>query len=429
MPTRRELLLNYWQERIRRDLASFSDPGVMVDVVRQNQIVTVSWVMHGKNREDKFNIELDQNGVSIYYVKGGTSKLYRTFIAGPEMADLRQVSLMIKQSFRSSAIFVDTQARTVNDAAIAKEVNAIQLLGELIKNPNLDATNVIMVTGEPGSGKTQILREFVRKMSIDYIDGRAEKILLYANVQGRALARLTEAFVTELQDLRVGLTYHSIATLTRLGLLVPVIDGFDELLGRSGYDDAFSSLDVFLGQLEGEGQLIASSRSIYYEDEFRSRAATDTMNSSTWEQMPVRISNWTDSQKTAYLVKYFANNQSIGDRSDEIRKQICSISDRHGRMLSKPLFFAKTVELLHRNRKFNIENYEVLLDGLVRGLLEREKDDKLLDRHSNPLLSVEQISALMCELAEEMWNQETRVLDSNSVQEVAENVNILGGSA
>lgn len=420
MPTRREFLLNYWQERIRRDLASFCDPGLIVDVVRQNQIVTANWVIHGKNREDKFNIEFDQNGISVYYVKGSTRKLYRTFIAGPEMADLRQVSLMIKQSFRSSEIFVDTQARTVNDATISKESSAVQLLGELIKNPNLDATSVIIVTGETGSGKTQILREIVRQMSIDYIDGRAEKILLYVNAQGRALARLTEALVTELQDLRVGLTYHSIATLTRLGLLVPVIDGFDELLGMSGYDDAFSSLDVFLGQLEGEGQLIASSRSIYYEDEFRSRAASDTMNSSVWEHVPVRISNWTDSQKAAYLVKYFANNQSIGDRGDEIRKQIRDLSDNHSKMLSKPFFFAKTVEILHRNRKFNIEDHEVLLDGLVRGFLEREKDEKLLDRHSNPLLSIEQISALMCELAQEMWNQETRVLDSNSVREVAE---------
>lgn len=420
MPPRRELLLNYWQERIRRDLASFCDPGLMVDVVRQNQIVTANWVMHGKAREDKFNIELHQNGVSVYYVNGGTSKLYRTFIAGPEMADLRQISLMIKQSFRSSEIFVDTQARTVNDAAISKDVNAIQLLGELIKNPNLDATNVIMVTGSPGSGKTKILREIVRQMSADYLDGRAEKILLYLNTQGRALARFTEALVTELQDLRVGLTYHSIVTLTRLGLLVPVIDGFDELLGMSGYDDAFSSLDVFLGQLEGEGQLIASSRSIYYEDEFRSRAASDPMNSSAWEHVPVRISNWTDSQKTAYLVKYFANNQSIGNRSDEIRSQIRNISDNHSRMLSKPLFFAKTVELLHRNRKFNLEGYEFLLDGLVCGFLEREKDERLLDQRSNPLLSVDQISALMCELAQEMWNQETRVLDSNSVREVAE---------
>lgn len=376
--------------------------------------------MYGKNREDKFNLELDQNGVRIYYVKGSARKLYHTFIAGPSMADLRQVSLMIKQSFRSSEIFVDTQASTVNDATIPKEVNTIQLLGELIRNPNLDATNVIMVTGETGSGKTQILRELVRQMSIDYIDGRSEKILLYVNAQGRSLARLTEAFAAELQDLRVGLTYHSIATLTRLGLLVPVIDGFDELLGMSGYDDAFSSFDVLLGQLEGEGQLIASSRSIYYEDEFRFRAASDTMSSSTWEHIPVRISNWTDSQKTAYLVKYFANNQSIDDRSDEIRKQIRNISDNHGRMLSKPLFFAKTVELLHRNRKFNIEDYEVLLDGLVRGFLEREKEEKLLDRHSNPLLSVEQISSLMCELAQEMWNQETRVLDANSVREVAE---------
>ena len=100
------------------------------------------------------------------------------------------------------------------------------------------------------------------------------------NAQGRPLARLNEALATEPQDLRVGLTYHSVAVLAQLGVLVPVIDGFDELLGVSGYDDAFSTLGRFIEQLNGEGQIIASARSTYYEEEFPERAgrasATDS---------------------------------------------------------------------------------------------------------------------------------------------------------
>ncbi|WP_419949479.1 hypothetical protein [Candidatus Palauibacter sp.] len=34
---------------------------------------------------------------------------------------------------------------------------------------------------------------------------------------------------------------------------MPVIDGFDELLGSGGYDEAFSSLAAFISRLEGNG--------------------------------------------------------------------------------------------------------------------------------------------------------------------------------
>ena len=193
------------------------------------------------------------------------------------MADLRHIAQMIAQAWPRD-IFIPTKARrTDSDGAIARP--ATELLTDLLEAHELDVTQIIMVTGEAGSGKTQVLQELVLQQSERYLKGETEKLLLYVNAQGRALARLNEALATELQDLRVNLTYHSIATLARVGLLIPVIDGFDELLGVSGYDDAFNSLATFLEQLEGQGRLIASARSVYYEEEFLSRASRPTTSS------------------------------------------------------------------------------------------------------------------------------------------------------
>ena len=100
-----------------------------------------------------------------------------------------------------------------------------------MEETDADSTRVIMVTGEAGAGKTQVLQELVRRQADNYLRGKTHKLFLYVNAQGRALARLNEALATELQDLRVSLTYHSVATLARVGILIPIIDGFDELLG------------------------------------------------------------------------------------------------------------------------------------------------------------------------------------------------------
>lgn len=418
MQREREGFTNYWIDRMRSDLASFCDPGSKIDITREKRNIVANWVMHGKERHDVFNVRLDRG---IAHIANQKEQSYSAFLAGPDMADLRHMALMVRSLFSRSRLFVDTQAQMSYNESNSKNSAAVDLLSNLVANEDFDLTRVVMVTGEPGSGKTQVLREFVGRAAVDYLDGKTSKLPLYVNAQGRALARLTEAFATELQDLKVGLTYHSIAALTRLGLLIPVIDGFDELLAVTGYDDAFDSLDIFLGELGGEGQLIASARSVYYEEEFRSRFNRKSEYAGRWEHVSVRVKNWLPKQREAYLAKYFAQHAISSLRSDEIKKKISRISKTNNRMIAKPLFLSRTVDLLYRNPNFNIRP-DNLLGELVRGFLEREQQEKLLDRHSNPLLSIEQIDFLLCELAQEMWNQETRVLDAVSVREITEYV-------
>lgn len=238
-----------WNERIRRDLASFGDPGASVDVDGSGRSFRAAWTMRGEPREATFSLSLDQ-GVRVA-ARGARPTPYRTFVSGPDMADLRHVAQMI-QSARRPRLYVPARAKYPAGPAASgsqdREGPAIEVLTGLL-DEEADTTRVIMVTGGAGAGKTCVLRELVRRQAEAYLSGRTSRLLLYVNAQGRSLARLNEALATELQDLKVGLTYHSVAVLSQLGVLVPVIDGFDELLGVSGYDDAFGSLAGFLEQL------------------------------------------------------------------------------------------------------------------------------------------------------------------------------------
>ena len=403
------------KSRIESDLAAFADPGG-VRTSSGRRRFSAEWTMRGKPREAKFTVSPD-HGVTVH--ADNKTQPYAVFLAGTGMADLRHVAQMIGHTGRGK-IFIPTRARRTDTKSLDPRP-ATDLLTSLLENSEAETTQVIMVTGEAGAGKTHVLRESVLRQADRYLHGRTNKLLLYVNAQGRALARLNEALATELQDLKVDLTYHCIATLARVGLLVPVIDGFDELLGTSGYDDAFNSLATFLEQLEGYGHLIASARSIYYEEEFLSRAGRiSATGGQAWSHVPVEIIPWKDDDRNGFLHELAVRESLPEEERTALCERVREVFADRDELASKPLFFAKTVDLLREDPEFH--GSDDLLDTLTRRFLEREQHEKLLDRQQQPLLSRAHLERLMEELAEEMWNQETRELDRGSVREIAEYV-------
>ena len=404
------------RDSIERDLTSFADPGTTVEVSEAGRNFRAAWTARGTLRDDLFSISSDG---SVSVKSKGRTPSYGSFLA--DLADVRAVARMILQA-SEPAFSIATRARrddSENASSAPDPSPAVGLLADLLEHENETATRVIMLTGAPGAGKTHILRELVRRQADKYVRGQTTRLLLYVDAQGRALARLDEALATELQDLKVGLTYHSIPVLARRGLLVPVIDGFDELLGVSGYDDAFSSLAGLLEQLEGQGQLLVSARSVYYEEEFLSRADDGKQ---PWEHIPVRVLDWEEDDQRNYLDRWAEKERLSEGSAAALRKRIGSvIGEEENRDLTlKPLFFSWVVDLLNRNSSFSVG--DDLLRQLVDAYMSREREEKLLDRRSRPLLTERQFERLMLELAEEMWNQDTRALDHRSVRDVAEYV-------
>ena len=401
------------RNRIESDLASFADPGG-VKLERVGRRFLAEWTMRGESCEATFTVS-PETGISVRL--DGAPQPYGAFLAGTRMADLRHVAQMIEQT-RHREIFVPTRARR-KDEETEQIQPATELLTDLLEHCEADVTQILMVTGEAGSGKTRVIQELVRQQASRYLQGRTEKLLLYVNAQGRALARLNEALATELQDLKVSLTYHSIATLAHAGLLVPVIDGFDELLGVSGYDDAFNSLATFMEQLDGRGKLIASARSVYYEEEFLSRAGhVSTTGGQAWSHIPIEILPWEEQDRSVFLGELADHESLPSQERADLDRRVKEVFAGNEGLASKPLFFAKTVDLLRRESDFSAG--DDLLGALTDRYLDREQREKLLDRQQHPLLSDAILAKLMNELAEEMWNQETRELSYGSVREVAD---------
>ena len=399
-----------WQERVQFDLSCLADPGSAVDCEGDQHRLVVEWKVRGQGKQADFIHSLS-GGLRVDDGTG-REKPYRSFLT--EITDLRSVAEMISLSF-GSELYVDVSAAPEDGEARS----AIQLLSDLVDESDFDRTRVIMLKGDAGAGKTQILRELARRQSVAFLRGQATKLLLYVNAQGRALARLDEALAVALQDLRANITYHAVPSLARWDLIVPVIDGFDELLGVSGYEDAFSSLGDFLEKLRGEGQLLASARSVYYEEEFLSRA--DQMARSgkqAWSHVPVSVRPWSPANQKYYLTRRAEKEKLDREAGEQLRDNVESLFSDHEGFAGKPWFFAKTVDLVLHDP--SLKSQKDLLTTLVDGFLTRELTEKLLDGRGTPLLTRPQIVRLLCQLAQEMWIVQTRELDADAVRLVAE---------
>lgn len=404
-------LVEAWEAKISRDLAPFIDPGNELLMLRSGATIEVSWDQFRQTRNARFIVSRAGGGVDVEFE--GRTYSYPAFFACERMADLTGIAKGTLSRLRST-LFVETKARI--DGSDAPPKPATEVISERVKaSDDADAlTDLIMITAEAGAGKTSVLKELVRKQADAYVKGRAKHLYLYVDAQGRALARFNEALATELNDLRVMLPFHAVPTLVRLGLIVPVIDGFDELIGVGGYDDAYNSISSFIEDLEGAGVIIASARSTYYEQEFLSRAnSTSALGSQSWRLDSVRILGWAEEERTAYI-----ESLSVPDKGQVIQTLQQVFSNENEGLASKPLFVARAASVVVSGD--HLSGHESLLEQLISLFLLREQRDKLRDKSERPILTVAELRSLCADFAEEMWAQGTRELDRATVKELAE---------
>ena len=385
-----------WKESIQRDLRPFSDPGTRILCTDSENRLYAEWTSRQKPRSATFEQTPDEN---IKVLFDGSELNYRAFLVSSEMSDLLGLAgMMLQQPL--PPFFVETKAARPDQPGEAKP--ALEVLRDSLSGPFDPLTTVVFVTGDAGAGKTEALRQLVHRQADQYTRGEVDCLYLYVNAQGRALARLDEALATELQDLRANLTYHAVPALVRNGALVPIIDGFDELLGVLGYEDAFSSLRRFVDDLDGLGYLIASARSTYYQQEFLSRTGRVDLAGQMLRVVPIDILPWDDVEFNEYLTfRYTSTPLPSLSKPDFVEKMRDAFSPLQNRSLrTKPFFVAKTADLVLEGVEFK----EVgLLEQLVEGYFERERTEKLLDKAGQPLLKSEQIRKIVQLVCDEMW--------------------------
>lgn len=394
---------------IQQDFASFADPGSTVEVTNRE----VTWKQERATKR-VFLLDTEQDIPNIKHDNDTYS--YSGFFASEHMADLYSLaqtttSLLPTQPGYVGNDYIDGLA-TFEDSDKTK--NASRLFEDIV-SPSKDSskTKLYFIRGRAGDGKSVFLVHLTLAIARKYTEGRSSWLYLYVNAQGSSLARIDEVMAKVSQDLRARFTYHAIATLTRIGLIVPVIDGFDELLGVGGYKDAFSSLASFVSRLRGRGSIIASARSTFYQyTDFGTQAAryASDENPLHFETSPIILNRWTDREADNYL-----KHKEFGKDIGELKEYL---GDRSEEIISSPFLLSRLCEQERVSIKLADEAHVVRL--IVEELVQREMVTKLLDPQGRPLLTLDQHMELLGAIAEEMWWQEVRELDEQTFITIAE---------
>ena len=394
--------------QIRRDIAPFADPG--------SEVIDESDELYWEKDGDAHTARLKEAPgayLPLITIKG-VDMAYRDFLASAYMADLPRLAEFIPKSLGRPRDYVDTRASQSD----RESLDHADLLVARLATEQLPygSTRIVLVQGDAGAGKTMALKKMTIDRATDYREGGVPSLFFYIDAQGRSLSRLDDAMARDLQDLRSRFSYNAVPPLVRNGLLVPVIDGFDELLGSGGYDEAFSSLAAFIAQLDGRGSVVASARSAFFDyNSFRLNAQRFAHDGQLSYQVDeVTLQPWNDEDADRFVAGKATDDPGLVTRFHSLRDRM---PERERHLLRKPFYVAQVAKLLMSGER--IASDEAILHALVDRFIRREHA-KLRDRDGAPLLSLEGHRMLLVRLSEEMWWLETRYLDIDTVRTWAE---------
>jgi NACHT domain/Pentapeptide repeats (8 copies) len=397
-------------DMIAQDLSAFVDPGTEPSFEADGNMLSVQWQVQGKKRDAMFTLRA---GSRLSWASGPSGDdPYYAFLASDDLAGFSQLA-------RSCVAKIDEQGDFVASEALLEEGQDRE---SILLTPNAlsdligvsrgqaeegSATRLLFVKGDAGAGKTTLLQQTTRLQATRYLAGESQFLCLYVPAQGRELSNLRDAFAGELGELRAAFSHDAIACLAREGVLVPVIDGFDELLGTAGYGGAFSSLQTLVGELEGYGTLVVSARSAFYDVEFgraNGRRPDTAMTLSTAEIQP-----WSDDQLTEYLTRHREG------RDPDLTAELARLDPSDRELLRRP-FFASQFEEFVRRAGGDVESG--LLEHLIDAYIEREAG-KIVDAHGEPVLDADGHRYLFELAVGEMWENGVRQLSENDLRTIA----------
>jgi hypothetical protein len=291
----------------------------------------------------------------------------------------------------------------LNNALGQYDIGAIDDL--LSAPPNGKSTRILLIDGPAGIGKTRFIEDLCKRRLTQYKKTRRPPIL-HVQSRGRTLSYLSDLIAYNLQRLRLDVTFDQVPILSKYGLVVVAIDGFDELADPEGYGMAWSQVSDLVSTIRGDGTLILAGRETFIgrerllKDVSSIRLDIDDTNvytlippSKTEALRFLRHSGWTSGQCSA--VESLLEPNSLALRP----------------------FFLKT--LADKAVSFNIEesNSGNIITILIDALLVREvaKFGEAVELELNISERDEYIRSLMRETARDMADNTTTAISDSTL--------------
>lgn len=402
------MLIDLLLAELKRDVASFADPGTEVSIDNH----TLRWT---RSRAPMQATLIRTPGGFPNVVYSGREYSYQAFLASEALADLKDLAQSILTQTQPATNFQEAPART-NLSGEEQANGAGRLILDLSTDVSarpIASTRVLFVHGNAGSGKTSALVHLTRLQAERYLHGETPTLFLYLDAQGKGLVQLEDVMARALQDLRAKFTYHSVASLTRRHCVIPIVDGFDELIGPSSAREAFANLSIFMSQLDCEGVVITSSRSAFidYKTLHERAAEIAAAQHLSYEIVPVEVLAWPAAAIVRYVRSRLPDTQSAVTRIESL------LASPAAGLVKKPFYLSRICDIIEQGG--DVDESQDIARQVVQAGLAREAA-KLRDQRGKELLQPEQHRALCEEFADEMWAQGTAELSCDTVRVLAE---------
>lgn len=311
---------------------------------------------------------------------------------------------------KSSEVRGPTLIREKKDVGVSTNEKEFDLVARIDESCKIlkPSTSAFFLIGQAGLGKTELMvnAAIERARTIEKQPDCSLPLYLFISSSGRTLSSLEDAVNSALTITKV-LSSHSAKALCRNGLLVLLVDGFDELLGSSGYENALGSLEPWFNELRGRGVLVASARSSYYLTQYRKSLALATHLNV--DHTLLELQPWTKVDSKNYLTKMGADEGVLK-----------SVKEREWPVLSVP-FFAKAFAAWLERQSDSTQAIPSVYEIVIEQYLEREAL-KLRDPNAGELLSSDELRELFSEIAETMQSTTSREIEQSDLVACAEAV-------
>jgi hypothetical protein len=335
-------------EDLRTDLEGFRDRDHQPHHHENDGLVSVVWIRATgagvEERADCFRISTNEerqwrneSGVWVPY-----TELLRTLANWPVVArSIRQYLQDCEDELvatertslgwtRNLRVQIESKVRVGEmNSTYPRPVMAVdELVAEIdnrlqVRGPE---TRIYFVTGEAGIGKTRALISVAlqRARAVEAeATGRAQgtglPLFLYVRSIGQAASSLQTVVSATISSTR-SITEEAVRALCRNGLVALFIDGFDELLGGIGYDDALGSLRPWIQAMGGRGVILVSARSSYYLNQYQSSLQRNLQSQDLAVQHRVaEVQRWDDEQVGAFLDLHGINRAGLDRLTAEDR--------------------------------------------------------------------------------------------------------------
>lgn len=253
----------------KKDLTPFTDLGAMIEENTSSGFLLTrngAQIMIKPHGAGYVLTSSDDDGAAQHYPDAGA------LLASATFANLSRVAKNQAIVLTSQRINGDPVPITYTEEGIIGEIpkltsqnepwRSLDLwLRDLNQTRNPEGTDLLLINGPAGVGKTTIVRE-AALLRAENFDGSAPLILQISS-RGRVLQNIADLIAFTLQDVRSNLTIGQLMSLMRHGLVTLAIDGFDELSDPNGFETAWSGLNNLVSEARGAATFLLAGRETF----------------------------------------------------------------------------------------------------------------------------------------------------------------------